>query len=306
MPAALTRMPSGPSSRTAPPMAASTSLQRLTSAWMNVARPPALVMATAVSLPPSGSRSTTATGAPALASAVAMPRPRPEPPPVTTAQPGTSALTPPTPATWSRMIPLSLRPPDGGGIAALGSFAMARINFRFRRWVSGLTLFTYVIPSSFLSIPFFRMMADYDLIDTKLAVVLAMATFASPYALWVLSDYARSLPPEIEEAGAIDGAGILATFVHLYLPLIRPPLIAIGTYAFLYAWNEYLYALLLLTGERNIPLPVAMSNFLTTDNAPWNLLMAVSTGYSIPPVVLYYCFKRYLVSGLVSGAVSGT
>jgi len=191
-------------------------------------------------------------------------------------------------------------------IAALGSFAMARINFRFRRWVSGLTLFTYVIPSSFLSIPFFRMMADYDLIDTKLAVVLAMVTFASPYALWVLSDYARSLPPEIEEAGAIDGAGILATFFHLYLPLIRPPLIAIGTYAFLYAWNEYLYALLLLTGEPRITLPVAMGNFLTTDNAPWNLLMAVSTVYSIPPVVLYYVFKRYLVSGLVSGAVSGT
>ena len=191
-------------------------------------------------------------------------------------------------------------------IAALGSFAMARINFRFRRWVSGLTLFTYVIPSSFLSIPFFRMMADYDLIDTKLAVVLAMVTFASPYALWVLSDYARSLPPELEEAGAIDGAGTFATFLYLYLPLIRPPLIAIGTYAFLYAWNEYLYALLLLTGEPRITLPVAMGNFLTTDNAPWNLLMAVSTVYSIPPVVLYYVFKRYLVSGLVSGAVSGT
>ena len=191
-------------------------------------------------------------------------------------------------------------------VAALGSFALARMNFRFRRWVSGLTLFTYVIPSSFLSIPFFKLMADYDLIDTKLALVLAMVTFASPYALWVLTDYARSLPPEIEEAGALDGAGALATFFHLYLPLIIPPLIAIGTYAFLYAWNEYLYALLLLTGEERIPLPVAMSNFLTTDNAPWNLLMAVSTVYSIPPVILYYCFKRYLVSGLVSGAVSGT
>jgi multiple sugar transport system permease protein len=191
-------------------------------------------------------------------------------------------------------------------VAAMGSFAMARMKFRFRRQVSGLTLFTYVIPSSFLAIPFFQMMGDYDLIDTKLSLVLAMVTFATPYALWVLTDYARSLPPEIEEAGAIDGAGIVATFFYLYLPLIIPPLIAIGTYAFLYAWNEYLYALLLLTGEQRIPLPVAMSNFLTTDNAPWNLLMAVSTVYAIPPVILYYCFKRYLVSGLVSGAVSGT
>jgi len=92
--------------------------------------------------------------------------------------------------------------------------------------------------------------------------------------------------------------------VQLYLPLIRPPLIATGTYAFLYPWNEYLYALL-LTGEPRILLPVAMGNFLTTDNVPWNLLMAVSTVYSIPPVVLYYVFKRYLAAGLVSGAVSG-
>lgn len=191
-------------------------------------------------------------------------------------------------------------------IASLGSFAMARIQFPFHRFVSGLTLFTYIIPASFLSIPFFKMMADYNLIDTRLALVLAMITFASPYALWVLSDYARTLPPEIEEAGAIDGAGAITTFLHLYLPLILPPLIAIGTYAFLYAWNEYLYALLLLTGEEHIPLPVAMGNFLTTDNAPWNLLMAVSTVYAIPPVILYYCFKRYLVSGLVSGAVAGT
>ena len=82
-------------------------------------------------------------------------------------------------------------------VAALGSFAMARMKFRFRRYVSGLTLFTYVIPSSFLAIPFFQMMGNYDLIDTKLALILAMVTFASPYALWVLSDYARSLPPEI-------------------------------------------------------------------------------------------------------------
>src|SRR5262249_20024391 len=121
-----------------------------------------------------------------------------------------------------------------------------------------------------------------------------------------LGDGGGGGPPGVEEAGAGAGGGSLATFSHLTLPRTAPPLIAIGTYAFLYAWNEYLYALLLLTGEPRIPLPVAMGNFLTTDNAPWNLLMAVSTVYSIPPVILYYVFKRYLVSGLVSGAVSGT
>src|SRR5207244_8602971 len=132
-------------------------------------------------------------------------------------------------------------------VAALGSFAMARLHFRFRRFVSGLTLFTYVIPSSFLSIPLFKMMAYYEVIDTKLSLILAMVTLAATYALCVLSDYARSLPPEIEEAGAIDGAGTMATFLHLYLPLIGPPLSAIGTYASVYAWNEHVCALRVLT-----------------------------------------------------------
>jgi multiple sugar transport system permease protein len=83
-------------------------------------------------------------------------------------------------------------------------------------------------------------------------------------------------------------------------------MVAIATYAFLYSWNEYLYAVLFLSGETHITIPVAMGNFLATDNPPWNLLMAESVLYSIPPVILYYCFRRHLLSGLVTGAVSGT
>lgn len=190
-------------------------------------------------------------------------------------------------------------------IAALGSFALGRIRFRGARLVSGMTLFTYIIPSSFLSIPFFIMMGDYDLLDTYWALILAMVTFASPYALWVLWDYARTIPPEIDESAAIDGAGLFATFSRIYLPLVLPPLIAIGTYAFFFAWNEYLYAVLFLQSEDMYTLPISLGTFLTGDDAPWNLLMAVSTIYAIPPVVFYYVFRRYLTHGLVSGAVQG-
>ncbi len=190
-------------------------------------------------------------------------------------------------------------------VAALGSFALGRIRFGLGRAVSGMTLFTYIIPSSFLSIPFFKIMGDYDLLDTYWAVILAMVTFASPYALWVLWDYARTIPPEIDESAAIDGAGVLTVFARIYVPLVLPPLIAIGTYAFFFAWNEYLYAVLFLQSENMYTLPISMGMFLTGDDAPWNLLMAVSTIYAIPPVVFYYVFRRYLTHGLVSGAVQG-
>jgi multiple sugar transport system permease protein len=191
-------------------------------------------------------------------------------------------------------------------VGTLGSFALARIRFRGSRIISSMTLFTYIIPSSFLSIPFFKLMADYDLLGTKLSVVLAMITFASPYAVWILWDYGRTVPPDIDEAAGIDGAGPLALFFRIYLPLILPPMVAIATYAFLYSWNEYLYAVLFLSGETHITIPVAMGNFLATDSPPWNLLMAESVLYSIPPVILYYCFRRHLLSGLVTGSVAGT
>jgi multiple sugar transport system permease protein len=191
-------------------------------------------------------------------------------------------------------------------VSAMGSFALGRIRFGLGRLVSGMTLFTYIIPASFLSIPFFKIMADYNLLDTYWALVLAMTTFASPYALWVLWDYAKTIPPEIDESAAIDGAGLLTIFFRMYLPLILPPLVAIGTYAFFFAWNEYLYAILLLQGENMATLPIGMGNFLTTDDSPWNLLMAMSVIYAVPPVVFYYVFRRHLTTGLVSGAVQGT
>jgi multiple sugar transport system permease protein len=190
-------------------------------------------------------------------------------------------------------------------VAALGSFALGRIRFGLGRTISGMALFTYIIPSSFLSIPFFKIMGDYDLLDSYWSVILAMITFASPYAMWVLWDYAKTIPPEIDESAAIDGAGVFTVFYRMYLPLILPPLIAIGTYAFFFAWNEYLYAVLFLQSETMFTLPISMGTFLTGDDAPWNLLMAVSTIYAIPPVIFYYVFRRYLTHGLVSGAVQG-
>lgn len=191
-------------------------------------------------------------------------------------------------------------------VSALGSFALGRIRFGLTRVVSGMTLFTYIIPASFLSIPFFKIMGDYNLLDTYWAVILAMVTFASPYALWVLWDYSKTIPPEIDESAAIDGAGTFTIFYRIYVPLVLPPLIAIGTYAFFFAWNEYLYAVLFLQGEQMFTLPISMGTFLTGDDAPWNLLMALSTIYAIPPVIFYYVFRRYLTHGLVSGAVQGT
>ena len=107
-------------------------------------------------------------------------------------------------------------------VSALGSFALGRIRFGGARFISGMTLFTYIIPASFLSIPFFKIIGDYNLLDSFWSVIAAMTTFASPYALWVLWDYSKTIPPEIDESAAIDGAGWWRRLFSITMPLLAP------------------------------------------------------------------------------------
>ena len=95
----------------------------------------------------------------------------------------------------------------------------------------------------------------------------------------------------------------VAIILLVYLPLMVPSLVAVGTYALLLAWNEYLSAFLLLSTETDLTLAVALGNFLAADDSPWELLMATGFVYALPPAAIYYAFKRYMVSGLTAGAV---
>jgi multiple sugar transport system permease protein len=187
-------------------------------------------------------------------------------------------------------------------VASLASFAISRLKMRFGYVISNAALLTYLIPAAFLAIPFYRVMGDYGLLNTLWALIFAMSTFAIPYAIWVLRQYSDSIPFELDEAAKVDGATPLQIFRMVYIPLLRPALIAIGTYALLLAWNEYLYAFLLLSGERHHTLPVAMGYFLVTDDSPWPLLMATAMIYALPPAALYYAVRKYMVSGLTAGA----
>ena len=187
-------------------------------------------------------------------------------------------------------------------VASTASFAISRLKLRFGHMISTAALLTYLIPAAFLAIPFYRVMGDYHLLGSRWALVFAMSTFAIPYAIWVLRQYSESIPFELDEAAKVDGATPLQIFMMVYIPLLRPALIAIGTYALLLAWNEYLYAFLLSTAERQHTLPVAMGYFLVTDDSPWPLLMATAIIYALPPAALYYAVRKYMVSGLTAGA----
>jgi len=190
-------------------------------------------------------------------------------------------------------------------VATLAAFAISRLRVRGGRLIMNLALATYLIPAAFLAVPMYKAMGTYGLLNTRASLIVAMIALASPYAIWVLKQAADKLPKELDEAAIIDGASTPQLFALVFFPLMKPSLVAIGIYALLLAWNEYLYAFLLLSSERDIPLSVGLGLFLGADDSPWNLLMTAGLIYAIPPAVIYYTFRKYMVSGLTAGAVKG-
>ncbi len=188
-------------------------------------------------------------------------------------------------------------------VATCAAFAISRLKVRGGRLTMNLALFTYFIPAAFLAVPMYKAMGNYGLLDSQWALILAMITLASPYAIWVLKQASDKLPFELDEAARIDGASPLQLFRLVYLPLMLPSLVAVGTYALLLAWNEYLYAFLLLSRDTDVTLAVALGQFMAADDSPWELLMTTGLVYALPPAAIYYAFKRYMVSGLTAGAV---
>jgi len=188
-------------------------------------------------------------------------------------------------------------------IGATANFAITRIRIRGGRIITNIALLTYLIPAAFLAIPMYKIMGTYGLVDSPWSMIFAMVALASPYAIWVMNQAATKIPFELDEAAKIDGAKTMQIFWYVYLPLVAPTMVAIGIYALLLAWNEYLYAFLMLATESKLTLAVALGNFLAFDDAPWALLMATGVIYALPPTVIYYAFRRYMVSGLTAGAV---
>ena len=190
-------------------------------------------------------------------------------------------------------------------IGSMASFTVARLRLRHGWLLTNAALMTYVIPASFLAIPFYRIMQIYGLGNNPWSVIAAMVTFATPYAIFIFQQYGKSIPLELDESARIDGATPLQVYFWIYLPLMAPALVAVGTYALLLAWNEYLYQFLLLSSKENMTVPVALAQFLNSDEAPWNYMMATAIVYAIPPIIIYYTFRGHMTAGLTSGGVKG-
>jgi len=179
-------------------------------------------------------------------------------------------------------------------VGSLASFAIGRMQLRRGRLIGDAALLTYILPTAILVIPFVHIMHRYGLSDSLWVVIAAYVAFATPYAVLILHQYGKLVPIELDECAKIDGASPLQIYLRIYLPLMTPALIAVGVYALLLAWNDYLYQFMLLSSTSNMTVAAAIDQFFDSDEAPWNYMMAVALVYSLPPIAIYFALRRFM------------
>ena len=187
-------------------------------------------------------------------------------------------------------------------IGSLASFAVSRMRLSRGSLLTNTALLTYVIPASFLIVPYYRIMHSYGLSNSLWAVIAAQVAFAIPFAILILQLYARLIPFELDDAARVDGASAIQVYLRIYLPLMTPALAVVAVYALLLAWNDYLYQAVLLPPQ-NTTVSVIQGQLFADNDAPWNAMMAAVIIYVLPPMVLLFALRRHVAASLTMGDV---
>ncbi|SHO61751.1 multiple sugar transport system permease protein [Pseudoxanthobacter soli DSM 19599] len=192
----------------------------------------------------------------------------------------------------------------GLAVAVSAAYAFSRFRFVGRRFLMLQFLLINMFPVVLLILPLFVLMRRLGLLDTHFALILANATVAIPFAVWMLTSYVGAIPKSLDEAAMTDGCSRLTTLRRIVLPLMMPGIISTGIYIFITAWNEYLYALTL--GGRNVrTVTVAIQTLIGEYQIEWGLLAAGAVVGALPATLLFLIVQRRLIGGLTQGAVKG-
>jgi N,N'-diacetylchitobiose transport system permease protein len=191
-------------------------------------------------------------------------------------------------------------------IALLAAVAVARFRFRFRSAYLVMLLVVQMLPQQALVIAIFLDYRRVNLLDNLVGLILAYTAFGLPVTIWMLRNFVATVPRELEEAAAIDGAGPVRIFWRILVPLVAPGLVATSVFSFIFAWNELVFALSFLsTDQAKFTLPLYVTYFFGKGSVNWGAIMAASAMFTIPVMVFFVIVQRRLRAGLVAGAVKG-
>jgi len=196
-------------------------------------------------------------------------------------------------------------------LSTLGAYAVARLHFRGKNLLLNSILLIYLFPGILLIIPLFAMVSrigariGFDVQDNLPVLILTYLAQTLPVALYMLANYFRTIPSEIEQAGLIDGCSRLGVIWRITLPLAIPALVSVAIYTFMIAWNEFLYALVFLNSRDLFTMPIKINTIFNDPQPRPHVVMAASTIMTVPVVVLFLALERFLEEGLTAGGVKG-
>ncbi|MFI9344585.1 carbohydrate ABC transporter permease [Streptomyces sp. NPDC052773] len=189
-------------------------------------------------------------------------------------------------------------------IATPMAYVMARHRTRLARAATGWVVVSQAFPFVLVIIPLFLVLKNLRLINSLAGLVLVYVVWALPFALWMLAGYVRAVPTELEEAAAVDGAGRLRTLVSVTAPLLAPGIVATALFAFITAWNEFFFALVLLKSPEKQTLPVILTHFIGAEGvADLGPLAAAAFLATLPSLVVFAVIQRRITGGMLAGAV---
>lgn len=188
-------------------------------------------------------------------------------------------------------------------VCIFGAYSIGRLRFRGRRIVATFLLITQMFPYVVIVIPLFLVFRDLGLFNTLTGLIVAYIAFTLPFTTWMLRGFYENLPAQLEEAAMVDGSTRIGAVVSVILPLSAPAIATTFIFGWILAWNEFLFALVLINDPTKKTLPPGIGSWIGQNTVNWGLIMAGSTAVSLPLLLLFVFLQRYLVEGLAEGAV---
>ncbi|MDA8238125.1 MAG: carbohydrate ABC transporter permease [Chloroflexi bacterium] len=185
------------------------------------------------------------------------------------------------------------------------AYAFARLRFPGRGWLVLAFMATYMLPPIALVIPLYQIMSGLAWLDRPIALIVIYSSFVTPFVIWLMRGYFESISPELDDAARVDGCSRLGALVRVLIPVSTPGIVSTALLAFLLAWDEFFYALIMTQTNAAKTLPVALNDFIGRHGIDFGMLAAGGVIAAIPPVLIAFVFQRYLVAGLTAGGVKG-
>ncbi|GAA3782812.1 carbohydrate ABC transporter permease [Streptomyces phyllanthi] len=190
-------------------------------------------------------------------------------------------------------------------VALAGGYALARFNFRIKRVFMLALLCSQFVPGALLLVPLFQIFAELRMINSLGSVIIAETVFQLPLSMILISGFIKNVPYSLEEAAWVDGCNRFSGFRVVVLPLLRPGLIAVGSFAFVHSWNHFLFALMFLSNQEKQTIPVGLNTLLSADSVDLGALAAGGIIAAVPVVIVFAFIQKWLITGFSAGAVKG-